>query len=150
MKRTLIVTAILAVAAVLSQSPAAAETTVQNGDGTSFVVLSPMETKELIETREDLQMVDVRTEGEYRSGALPGSRLVTWSSWSPQSFLGSMQTYDKEKPLLLICAVGGRSFAAAQLLSRSGFKEVYNLDKGLQEWVRLRVPLPAKAPATSQ
>jgi len=61
-----------------------------------------------------------------------------------------MQTFDKGKPLLLICAVGGRSFAAAQLLSRSGFKEVYNLDKGLQEWVRLRVPLPAKTPAASQ
>lgn len=150
MKRTLIMTVIFAVVTVLSQSPAAAETKVQNGDGTSFVVLSPMESKKLIETRGSLQMVDVRTEGEYMTGALPGSRLVTWSSWSPQSFLGSMQTFDKEKPLLLICAVGGRSFAAAQLLSRNGFKEVYNLDKGLQEWVRLRVPLPSRAPSTPQ
>ena len=150
MKRTLFVTAILAVAAVLSQGPAVAGTTVQNGDGTSFVVLSPLESKELIETRANLQMVDVRTEREYVGGALPGSKLVTWSSWSPQSFLGSMKTFDKEKPLLLICAVGGRSFAAAQLLSRNGFREVYNLDKGLQEWVRLRVPLPARAPAAAR
>ena len=150
MKRTLFATAILAVAAVLFQGPAVAGTTVQNGDGTSFVVLSPMESKGLIETQGNLQLVDVRTEGEYMNGALPGSKLVTWNSWSTKGFLGSMQAYDKEKPLLLICAVGGRSFAAAQLLSRNGFKEVYNLDKGLQEWVRLRVPLPSRTPTASQ
>ena len=150
MKRSLIVTAALFLATGLFQGRASAGTTVQNGDGTAFVVLSPVESKELIETREGLQLVDVRTEREFNAGALPGSRLVTYSSWSPQTFLKKMQAFDMNRPILLICAVGGRSFAAAGFLSKSGFKEVYNLDNGLQAWAQQRVPLPAGTPAAAR
>jgi rhodanese-related sulfurtransferase len=150
MKRSLIVTAALSLAMGLFQGQASAGTTVQNGDGTAFVVLSPVESKELIETRKGLQLVDVRTEQEFYGGALPGSRLVTYTSWSPRTFLEKMQALDMHRPVLLVCAVGGRSFAAAGLLSKNGFKEVYNLDNGLQAWVQQRVPLPAGMAAAAR
>jgi rhodanese-related sulfurtransferase len=106
-----------------------------------------VEAKELIETREGLQLVDVRTRQEYSGGALPGSALVTYNSWSPKSFLKDMQGFDRKRPVLLVCAVGGRSWAAASLLTRNGFTEIYNLNGGLQAWQQQRVPLPAGTPA---
>jgi len=119
-------------------------------DGVILLPISPMEAKNLIETRAGLQLVDVRTRQEYLNGALPGSKLVPWSSWSTKDFLRKMEVFDKNRPLLLVCAVGGRSWAAASLLSREGFREVYNLSDGLQAWAMQRVPLPQKRAVSSQ
>ena len=104
--------------------------------------IGPVDAKKLIEGEESLQLVDVRTPQEFSRGALPGSRLVTYNSWSPKTFMRQMEAFDRTKPLLLVCAVGGRSWAAAQALKREGFQEVYNLNGGLQAWARQRVPLP--------
>ena len=110
----------------------------------AVVSLTPLQAKELIETKNDLQLVDVRTQGEYQGGALPGSVLVTYQSWYRAPFMKEMERFDRNKPLLLVCAVGGRSSEAAYHLAGAGFKEVYNLSGGLSAWARQRVPLPAK------
>jgi rhodanese-related sulfurtransferase len=47
----------------------------------------------------------------------------------------------KDKPILLVCAVGGRSYVAAQVMSRQGFQEVYNLSGGISAWVKAGLPL---------
>lgn len=106
--------------------------------------ISPMEAKKMIEEQENLQLVDVRTPQEFAQGALPGSLLVPYNSWYTRDFLQKMGNYDRNKPLLLVCAVGGRSFAAAGLLMKNGFSDVYNLNGGLQAWAAQRVPLPEK------
>jgi rhodanese-related sulfurtransferase len=111
-----------------------------------YVSLTPLQAKELIEKRGDLQLVDVRTEREYKTGALPGSVLVPYNSWLKASFMKSMERFDKDKPILLVCAVGGRSGEAAYNLSAAGFREVYNLGGGLSAWARQQVPLPEKKP----
>jgi rhodanese-related sulfurtransferase len=112
----------------------------------AVVSLTPMQAKELIETKSDLQLVDVRTENEYKGGALPGSVLVTYNSWRRAPFMKEMERFDKNKPLLLVCAVGGRSSEASYHLSSAGFAEIYNLSGGLSAWARQRVPLPATKP----
>lgn len=112
------------------------------GKNAQVYSISPRDAKKLIETKDQLQLVDVRTPQEFSSGALPGSTLVTYNSWAPKTFLNQMEAFDREKPLLLVCAVGGRSWAAALALKRRGFQEVYNLNGGLQAWARQRVPLP--------
>ena len=105
-----------------------------------------MQAKELIETKKDLQLVDVRTEREYKTGALPGSVLVPYNSWFKKDFMKQMERFDKKKPILLVCAVGGRSSEAAYNLAGAGFAEVYNLSGGLSAWARQRVPLPSRNP----
>jgi rhodanese-related sulfurtransferase len=111
-----------------------------------YVSLTPQQAKELIETRTDLQLVDVRTEREFKTGALPGSTLVPYNSWFKADFMKKMQRFDKKKPILLVCAVGGRSSEAAYNLAGDGFVEVYNLSGGLSAWARQRVPLPRQNP----
>ena len=134
---------LLAAAAVIAAVASPAGWAAAQGAG-EVISVTPAEAKKMIEEVEGLQLVDVRTPQEYAQGALPGSTLVPWNSWYTRDFVKKMGAFDREKPLLLVCAVGGRSWAAAGLLRRNGFREVYNLNGGLQAWAMQRIPLPEK------
>lgn len=107
--------------------------------GASFSTITPLEAKALIETRKDLLLVDVRSPEEFRGGSLPGATLIPF--WD---FAKGRYDLPKDKPILLICAVGGRSLACGQLLASKGYREVYNLKGGLDAWQEQRVPLPRR------
>lgn len=63
------------------------------------------------------QLIDVRTPGEYQTGHLPHSTLVDFKG---KDFREKMAQLDKNKPVMVYCAAGGRSTAAAAAGSRSG------------------------------
>jgi rhodanese-related sulfurtransferase len=107
---------------------------------TTFRSISPLQAKELIETRADLQLIDCRSPDEFRQGALPGSRLIPFWDFTKGNY-----DLPKDKPILLVCAVGGRSLAVGQLLATKGYREVYNLKGGLDAWIEQRVPIPTPA-----
>jgi len=111
----------------------------QPGAAAAFTSISPLEAKSLIETRTDLQLIDCRSPEEYRTGALPGSTLIPFWEFTKGNY-----NLSKDKPILLVCAVGGRSLAVGQLLSARGHREVYNLRGGLEAWIEQRVPLPRR------
>jgi rhodanese-related sulfurtransferase len=106
--------------------------------GSSFTTITPLEAKALIESRKDLLLVDVRSPEEFQGGSLPGATLIPF--WD---FAKGRYDLPKDRPILLICAVGGRSLACGQLLAAQGYREVYNLKGGLDAWVEQRVPLPS-------
>jgi rhodanese-related sulfurtransferase len=72
-------------------------------------------------------LLDVRQPWEYEEDHLPGAKLVPLGDLQEGT-----QDLDKDKPVLVYCAVGGRSRVAAQLLSGRGFNEVYNLSGGIK------------------
>jgi sulfur-carrier protein adenylyltransferase/sulfurtransferase len=74
-------------------------------------------------------LLDVRQMREYEESRIPGSTLIPLPQLSNR--LGEL---DPEKPVLVYCAIGGRSRAAAQLLAGEGFREVYNLQGGIKAW----------------
>ncbi|MCA1766204.1 MAG: sulfurtransferase [Desulfobulbaceae bacterium] len=77
----------------------------------------------------DYQLLDVRQPSEYENEHLPGARLI------PLKQLPEKQDdLDRQKPLLVYCASGGRSRAAAQFLAGQGFGEVYNISGGIKKW----------------
>ncbi len=45
-------------------------------------------------------------------------------------FKQQVEKLDKNKPVFVYCAVGGRSAKASQILKESGFKVIYNLQGG--------------------
>ncbi len=67
------------------------------------------------------KIVDVRTPDEFRDGAYPGAVNI------PVHELGTrLAEVPKNVPVILYCASGARSAAAAQLLRRSGYADVIN------------------------
>ena len=105
----------------------------------SFRTVTPLEAKALIESRSDLLLVDVRSPEEFQGGSLPGATLIPFWDFAKGRF-----DLPKDKPILLICAVGGRSLACGQMLASKGYREVYNLKGGLDAWAEQRVPLPRR------
>jgi rhodanese-related sulfurtransferase/rubrerythrin len=76
---------------------------------------------------EEYTILDVRQPGEYEDSHLPGAKLMPL----PQ-LTDKYKELDPEKPIIVHCAIGGRSRVAAQMLSGWGFKEVYNLAGGIK------------------
>jgi len=74
-------------------------------------------------------LLDVRQPGEYEGEHIPGAKLIPLPGLKD-----GLNQLDSQKPVLVYCAVGGRSLAAAQLLAGFGFQEVYNLQGGIKAW----------------
>jgi len=102
-----------------------------------FMTVTPQQAQQLINTRKGLVMIDVRTPPELANGVIKGSHNVSlWPVMKGQLNL------PKDTPLLVICAVGGRSYGAGQALAKKwGFQEVYNLKGGIDGWKRAGLPL---------
>jgi rhodanese-related sulfurtransferase len=77
------------------------------------------------------QLVDVRTPGEYGAGYIENSTLMDFRS---ADFDKQLEKLDKDKPVYLYCASGGRSGQAMAKMNQMGFKEVYNLKGGFGAW----------------
>ena len=82
-------------------------------------------------------LLDVRQPKEYEQAHIPGAKFI------PLPLLhDKVSELDKEKPVIVYCAIGGRSRVAAQLLSGLGFKEVYNLKGGIKAWEGIKAAGP--------
>jgi len=67
------------------------------------------------------KVLDVRSPDEFRGGAYPGALNV------PVQDLGRrLQEFAKDKPVVLYCASGARSAAAARMMKQAGFADVTN------------------------
>ena len=82
-------------------------------------------------------LLDVRQPGEYEIEHIPGARLIPLPGLKD-----GRRQLDSQKPVVVYCAIGGRSLAAAQLLAGLGFKEVYNLQGGIKAWQGLKASGP--------
>ena len=95
-----------------------------------------------------IQLLDVRTAGEYRSGHLKGSLQADWTDKA--QFADRTQHLDRNRPVYVYCLSGGRSAAAAQYLRANGFREVTNLSGGISAWKTAGMPVEADDPQRAQ
>lgn len=101
-----------------------------------FRSITPKVASRLIVEKKDLIVVDVRTEEEHVLMAIDNSVLIP-----VRQILGGKLPLSAEQPVLLYCAVGGRSYYAARYLKINGFKEIYNLDGGIKAWQKEGLPV---------
>lgn len=97
--------------------------------------------EELVELLNDpeVQLVDVRTPGEWSKGIIPNAKKINYRD---SDFLAQMEKeLDKEKPLVVYCAAGGRSAGASKKLSELGFKNIYDLGVGFSGWQAAGMPV---------
>jgi rhodanese-related sulfurtransferase len=77
-----------------------------------------------------VQLVDVRTPGEWSGGIIEGALLYDISS---SNFEKNIASLDKNKPVYVYCAVGGRSGNASRVMKKLGYT-VYDLKGGMGAW----------------
>lgn len=78
-------------------------------------------------------ILDIRTPSEYSKGHLAKSILIDYYS---KSFAHRLNKLDKNKTYLVYCRSGNRSGRALSIFKSMGFKNVYNMDQGINGWRR--------------
>jgi rhodanese-related sulfurtransferase len=83
-------------------------------------------------------ILDVRTEDEYAGGHLERAKLIP-----VQGLAGRLSELpsDKQTPILVYCAVGGRSAVAAGILKVKGYEAVHDLAGGINAWLKAGFPV---------
>lgn len=85
----------------------------------------------VLDTAKHLQLVDVRTPGEYSKGHIGGAVNYDWNG---TAFADSVTHLDKTQPVYVYCMSGGRSSKAAKKLNELGFTQVYEMHGGMLQW----------------
>jgi rhodanese-related sulfurtransferase len=100
--------------------------------------ISPQETKALLESGRGFVYLDVRSTQEFDAGHVPGAKNVPLLLAGPMGMTPNpdfVRTVEKNFPknarLICGCAMGGRSYRAAQMLQAAGFADVMDMRGGL-------------------
>jgi rhodanese-related sulfurtransferase len=83
----------------------------------------------------DVQLVDVREDGEWEAGRIGGARHVALGRVAAEA-----ESLDRERPVVFYCRVGARSTMAADAFRRAGF-DAYSLAGGILAWEERGLPL---------
>lgn len=76
-------------------------------------------------------VLDVRTPGEFQSEHLENAINVDYEG---SNFEGEVQKLDKSKTYAVYCRSGRRSGLATEIMAKDGFKSIFNLDGGIENW----------------
>lgn len=97
--------------------------------------VSTLQATQLINSRH-AQIVDVRTEAEFKTGSLPNAKNLPLSTL--KSRVGELK---KDRPAIVVCETASRASPAAAQLRAAGISEVYVLSGGLSAWRAAGLPL---------
>ena len=93
-------------------------------------LIKPDKAKEMLESDEDILLLDVRTQAEYDEIHIPGSMLLPVEELSGR--VDELESW-QNKTVIVYCRTGRRSAAAAKILADAGFMTVYDLG-GIYDW----------------
>jgi rhodanese-related sulfurtransferase len=100
--------------------------------------VKPDEVSVWVEKNPTTQLVDVRTPQEQSQGRIEGAVSMPWAD---EDFLERAKAeLKKDEPVLLICRTGRRSMAAGKALKELGFTKVLELDGGMIEYEKKKLP----------
>ena len=81
-------------------------------------------------------LIDVREPNEFAAVRAPGAVLMPTSVFAAR--VGELPT---DRPLLVVCHVGGRSAAVTGYLLRAGRTDVVNIAGGMEAWEAAGLPV---------
>lgn len=81
----------------------------------------------------DIQLIDIRTPREFKSGYIKGAVNINFFD---RDFTGQMLKLNKEKEIYIYCRSGNRTGKAANKLKDQGFTKIYDLQGGILNWNR--------------
>ncbi len=93
--------------------------------------VSPGRASELLQSADPPLFVDVREQGEWDEGHIPGAAHVPRGNL--ESRIDGIEP-DHSREIVLYCASGSRSAFAAKTLAELGYENVVSLAEGFREW----------------
>jgi rhodanese-related sulfurtransferase len=128
---------ILLLLTVISVSAAA-----QSGKPVVVTNLSAERFKAAAENDKNGVILDLRTTDEILAkGYVKGAVHLDYLAKDAEKQVDKL---DKNKTYYVYCAGGGRSGDCAEYMEKSGFKRVYNMEKGFSEWISKGFPIEKK------
>jgi hydroxyacylglutathione hydrolase len=98
--------------------------------------IGQMTIHELNKRNGSLQILDVRSPGEWKKGHVPGARHV---------FLGELRKrmgeLDRTKPTAVYCGSGYRASIATSILKPEGFDQLWNVPGSWEAWRKAKLPV---------
>ncbi len=85
-----------------------------------------------------VQLLDVRTAGEFENGHLKNALQADWTN--QEQFKQRVKALDKNIPVYTYCLSGARSGAAVDWLTQNGYT-AYNMEGGIKNWNKAGKPL---------
>lgn len=80
-------------------------------------------------------ILDVRTPEEFAEGHIKGQAKTLNLNYFANDFVSMVSTKVKKDQIVLVyCAAGGRSASACKDLKKAGFKKIYDLEGGYNNW----------------
>jgi hydroxyacylglutathione hydrolase len=104
---------------------------------TSLATLSAQELgRRLRQKREDVVVLDVRTDAEWSAGHIEGARHIMLGKLPER-----LAEVPRNTPVVVVCASGYRGAIAGSLLRREGYPQVSNVVGGMRAWQAAGLPM---------
>jgi len=100
-------------------------------DATQLIEHDPRDVQNQLQAGKAV-LVDVREVSEYENERIPGAFLMPLSFFDADRF-----PFLSDTRVILMCAIGKRSTAAAKQLMNAGFRETHHMKGGLTGWKEL-------------
>jgi hydroxyacylglutathione hydrolase len=98
--------------------------------------IGQMSVHELNARKSSLQVLDVRSPGEWKKGHVPGAIHI----FVPE-LRNRANELDRNKPTAVYCGSGYRASIATSILKPLGFKELWNVPGSWEAWKKAKLPI---------
>ncbi len=99
-------------------------------ESVNYQTINAEEAKAIIDTEEDIVILDVRTKTEFDAGYIPNAMLIPDAQLKEEV---EMRIPDKDTKILIYCRSGNRSAKSAKLLVEMGYTNVFDFG-GIINW----------------
>jgi len=107
-----------------------------DAEGFPIERIGQMSVRELNDRKGSMQIVDVRSPGEWKKGHVPGAHHI---------FVPELQKrvaeLDRNKPTAVYCGSGYRSSIASSILKADGFDDLWNVPGSWEAWKKAKLPV---------
>jgi len=93
----------------------------------------------LLINKEDAFILDIRPAAEFKKGHILGSKQIKADLVTKGDF-GSLEKH-KDKPIIVVCAMGMTAKRVANQLLKAGFEKVSILKGGIGAWQSASLPI---------
>ncbi|TDF35709.1 rhodanese-like domain-containing protein [Alteromonadaceae bacterium M269] len=93
----------------------------------------------LLINKNDAVVVDIRQSNEFKKGHILGAKLLGQEQQNKADFATLEKS--KEKPIIVVCAMGMTGKRTANQMLKAGFSQVSILKGGMNSWLSAGLPV---------